>query len=112
MKIYNNPTCSKCVSTLALLEEKGVIPEIINYLDTPPSAEELAEVIQKLGIAPIDLIRKKESVFQEKYVGKNLSDQEWIKAMIENPILIERPIVINGNMAIIGRPPARILDII
>ncbi len=97
---------------MALLEEKGIVPEIINYLDTPPSAEELADIIQKLGIAPIDLIRKKEAVFQEKYAGKNLSDEEWIEAMVEDPILIERPIVINGNMAIIGRPPVKVLDII
>ena len=112
MKIYNNPSCSKCVSTLALLKENNIRPEIINYLDTPPSAGELAEIINKLGIEPIDLIRKKENIFQEKYAGKTLSGQEWIQAMIEHPILIERPIIINGNKATIGRPPVKVLDII
>ena len=112
MKVYNNPSCSKCVTTLALLNDKNISPEIINYLETPPKAEELKEIIEKLGIKPIDLIRKKENIFQEKYAGKNLSDTAWIEVMIQYPILIERPIIINGNKAVIGRPPVKVLDII
>jgi len=112
MKIYNNPSCSKCVSTLTLLKENNIDPEIINYLDTPPTAQELAGIILKLGISPIDLVRKKEKVFLEKYAGKNLTDEEWIEAMIQHPILIERPIIINGNKAVIGRPPVKVLEII
>ena len=115
MKIYNNPSCSKCAAVLSLLKErkgKDTEPEVINYLETPPTAEELKEIVRQLGITPFDLIRKKEPVFVEKYLGQNLSDDQWIEAMITHPILIERPIIINGNKAVIGRPPSRVLDIL
>ena len=97
---------------MEILKEHGADTEIINYLDNPPSPDELSVIIKKLGISAFDLIRKKEAIFQEKYKGKNLSDHEWILAMIEHPILIERPIIINGNKAVIGRPPVKVLDII
>ena len=97
---------------MEILNEHGADTEIINYLDNPPSPGELSDIIKKLGISAFDLIRKKEAIFQEKYKGKSLSDHEWILAMIEHPILIERPIIINGNKAVIGRPPVKVLDII
>jgi arsenate reductase len=112
MKMYHNPECSKCKNALALLEEKGIVPEIIKYLETPPSADELKKVVKKLGIAPLDLVRKKERIFKESYFGKELSDDEWIEVLITHPILIERPIVIEGNRAIIGRPPVKVLDLL
>ena len=112
MKTYNNPTCSKCVTTLELLNEKNIELEIINYLETPPTTDELKEIIQKLNISAFDLIRKKENIFQEKYADKNLTDDDWIKLMIKYPILIEQPIIINGNKAVIGRPPTKVLDIL
>lgn len=81
-------------------------------METPPTEGELKEIIQKLNIKPIELIRQKEKIFQEKYAGKTLSNKEYIQAMIEHPILIERPIIINGDIAIIGRPPIKVLDIL
>ncbi len=112
MKIYNNPSCSKCVATIGILKENNIQPKIINYLETPPSKKELKEIIQLLGISPLDLIRKKETIFQKKYADKKLSDQEWLEVMTLHPILIERPIIINGNKAVIGRPPVKVLDIL
>lgn len=112
MKIYHNPRCSKSRETLKLIEEKGIQPEIIQYLKTPPTAEELREILDKLKISAEDLLRKKEAIFKEKYKEKTLSEEEWIQAMVENPKLIERPIVITENKAIIGRPPEKVLEIL
>ena len=112
MKIYHNPDCSKCVMTLAILKENDIAPEIVHYLDTPPTAEELTSLVQKLGISPLELIRQNEPIFQEKYAGKTRSDEEWIAAMVAHPILMERPIVIRGDRAVIGRPPVRVLEIL
>lgn len=111
-KIYHNPRCGKSRSTLKLLEEKGESVETIEYLKNHPSKNELTEIIDMLGIAPLQLIRKGETIFKENYKGKVLSDKEWIDAMIENPILIERPIVVKDGKAAIGRPPEQVLDIL
>lgn len=112
MKIYHNPRCRKSRETLALIEEKGTDPEIILYLENPPSKKELTNLILMLGIAPFDLIRKGESIYKEQYKGKDLTDQQWIDAMIANPKLIERPIVIQGNKAVLGRPPSNVLELL
>ncbi|PCJ94127.1 MAG: arsenate reductase (glutaredoxin) [Flavobacteriaceae bacterium] len=112
IKIYHNPRCSKSREGLAILENSGKEFEVIRYLEDIPSKEELKQVISFLGIAPEDLVRKNESVWKEKYKGKNLSDDALIDAMIKHPKLIERPIVINGNKAVIGRPSGKIVDII
>lgn len=112
MKIYHNPRCSKSRQTLSLLIDNDVDPEIFEYLKTPPTAEELNEVIKMLGIKPFDLVRKGEAVYKEKYKGRELSDIAWIKAMVENPKLIERPIVIDGNQARLGRPPELVLELL
>lgn len=112
MKIYHNPRCSKSRETLKLIEQKGIQPEIVQYLKTPPTAEELRQILDKLGISAEDLLRKKETIFKEKYKGKTLREEEWIQAMVENPKLIERPIVITKSKAIIGRPPEKVLEIL
>lgn len=112
MKIYHNPRCRKSRETLSLIEEKGIKPEVIEYLATPPSSSQLKEIISMLGIKPFELIRKGEEIFKEKYKGKELSDEEWVQAMVENPKLIERPIVVSDGKAIIGRPPEKVLDIL
>lgn len=112
IKIYHNNRCSKSRCGVEILENSGKEFEIVKYLDNVPSEKELIEIISLLNITPIDLVRKNEKIWKENYKGKELSDTQVIKAMIENPKLIERPIVINGNKAIIGRPPESILEII
>ncbi|WP_062055270.1 arsenate reductase (glutaredoxin) [Aquimarina longa] len=110
--IYHNPRCSKSREGLALLNKTAEELTIIKYLETPPSEQELSEIIKLLKIAPIDLIRKNEVVWKENFKNKNLNDNELIKVMSENPKLIERPIVIKNNKAVIGRPPEKIKDIL
>jgi len=112
MKIYHNPKCSKCREAYKLIESKGKKAEIVDYLNHPPTVETLKVIIDLLGIKPLDLFRKKETLFIEKFKDKSHTDQQWLKILSQNPILIQRPIVINGNKAIIGRPVERVLDII
>ena len=106
--LYHNPSCSKSRETLALIRASGIQPRIVEYLKTPPSEAELSTIVKKLGIAPVELVRKGEAVFREKYSGKTLSDAEWIKAMVASPILMERPILVRGSSAAIGRPPENV----
>ena len=111
--IYHNPRCSKSRATLALLEENGVAPEVVEYLETPPSKAELSNILDRLGMQPRELIRKKE----EPYKALNLADESLdrdalIDAMIENPILIERPVVVNEGKYALGRPPENVLRIL
>tara|TARA_R110002012_G_scaffold56057_8_gene143374 strand:- start:889 stop:1233 length:345 start_codon:yes stop_codon:yes gene_type:complete len=108
LKIYHNPRCSKSRQGLALLEESGKEFDIIKYLDNTPSYLELAALIGKLGIKPIELVRKGETIWKEKYKNENFSDIELIELMVQNPKLIERPIVVLDNEAVIGRPPENI----
>ena len=112
MKIYHNPRCSKSRQTLQMLQDKGVDVEIIEYLNDIPTVAELKDILQKLEMKPEQVLRKGEAVFKEKFKGKTLSDTEWINAMVENPKLIERPIVIKGNKAVLGRPPENVLELI
>jgi arsenate reductase len=113
VKIYHNPRCSKSRETLQLLHDKGIEPEIVEYLKTPPSAEELDAILQKLGIEPRDLMRKKEKPYDENDLfDESLDRQALIRAMVEHPILIERPIVLAGDKAAIGRPPENVLAIL
>jgi arsenate reductase len=97
---------------LALLENSGKDFEVVKYLDSEITAEELKGVLSKLGLKPIDLIRKNEAIWKSDFKGKTITEEDLINAMITHPKLIERPIVINGNKAIIGRPPESILNII
>lgn len=110
--IYHNPRCSKSREALALLRQRGIEPRIVEYLQTAPTEAELREVILRLKIKPQDLLRRGEDVFKEKFSGRNLSNEECITAMADYPILIERPIVIHGERAVIGRPPERVLELV
>lgn len=106
--IYHNPRCSKSRETLALLEQGGATPQIIEYLKTPPTAAELKAIVAKLGIEPEQLVRKGEELYKSQYAGKTLTAAQWIAAMVKDPVLIERPIVIKGNQAVLGRPPENV----
>ena len=111
--IYHNPRCSKSRQTLALLRDKGTEPEIIEYLKTPPGKKELKDMLEKLGLSPRELMRKKEAAYKDNQLDdESLSDDQLLDAMIEHPVLIERPIVLANNKAIIGRPPESVLDIL
>ena len=110
--IWHNPRCSKSRQTLALLEENGVTPNIRLYLEDVPSAAELASVIQILGRAPRELMRTKEAEYKEQNLASINDDDTLIASMIKTPKLIERPIVINGNRAAVGRPPEDVLKVI
>jgi len=112
LKIYHNPRCQKSRQTLALLREAGHEPEIVEYLKTPPSVEELKELLSQLGLSAEEIIRKKEAIFKENYKGKTLSEAEWLTALHENPKLIERPIVTNGKRAVLGRPPENVEELL
>jgi len=110
--IYHNPRCSKSREGLVLLKESEKDFEVIKYLESLLNEEELKTIISKLGIKPIDLIRTNEAIWKSDYKGKELTDQQIIKAMVKHPKLIERPIVVNNDKAVIGRPKELILDII
>ena len=112
MKIYHNPRCTKSRQTLALLQENGVELEVVEYLKDLFTTENLSELIGSLGIEPLALVRKNESVWKEQFKGKELSDKEVIKAMVENPKLIERQIVVKQKKAVLGRPPENVLKLI
>jgi arsenate reductase (glutaredoxin) len=110
--IYN-PRCSKSRQTLALLEERGIAPRIVEYLNTPPSAAQLKTILKKLGLKPRDLLRKSEPLYAELGLkDRDLDDDALIALMVANPILIERPIVVSGKRAAIGRPPENVLKIL
>lgn len=111
--IYHNPRCSKSRQTLALLEENGITPEVRKYLDDAPSVEELKLILSQLGISARELLRTKEAEYKEHGLNdSSLSDEQILKVMTEVPKLIERPIVIKGDQARIGRPPESVLEII
>ena len=111
--IYHNPRCSKSRATLALLEERSEHIEIIKYLETPPSVAAIKDILAALSMTPRELMRKGETIFKDLGLADGqLSEEELIKAMSENPILIERPIVVKGEKAAIGRPPEAVLDIL
>lgn len=95
-----------------MLEASGKPFEIVYYLETPPNKAKLEELIAKLNIKPLDLIRKSEQIFIENYKGKSLSDAEWIEAMVKNPVLIERPIIVSADKAVVARPTERIKEIL
>ncbi len=112
MRIYHNPRCSKSRKGLQYLEEKGCSFEIVKYLDNGISEEELTELVNKTGKKPFDFIRQQEKDYQEQYKGKMLSDEEWIKVLVKNPKLLQRPIIVNGDKAVLGNPPENIDNIL
>jgi len=112
MKIYHNPRCSKSRQTLALLEEHGVSPEIIEYLKNPLAAEEVKQLKAKLGVDSVqDFVRKKEAAYKSNDLAQ-ANDETLIAAIEKNPVLLERPIVVNGDKAVVGRPPENVLAIL
>jgi arsenate reductase len=112
IKIYHNPRCRKSRETLEIIRQKGYEPEIIEYLLTPPSESELKDMLQKMNKKPEDIIRKGEDIFKSEFKGNTYKDEEWIKILIENPKLIERPIVVNGDKVALGRPPENVKNIL
>ena len=110
--IYHNPRCTKSRATLALLEENGIEPRVVEYLQTPPTTTELRTIIAALGIKPEQLVRRGEDIYKAKYAGRTLTDAQWIEAMIRDPILIERPVVVCGERAVIGRPPENVKQLL
>ena len=111
MKIYHNPKCSKSRQTLELIRSKTSEFEIIEYLKNPLTAKEITVLLSQLNIKPLALVRTQEIIWRENYKGKELTDIEIINAMFENPKLIERPIVVKNNKAVIGRPPENVLGL-
>ncbi len=112
--IYHNPRCSKSRQTLQLLRDKGVEPEVVEYLQTPPNVAEIARILSVLGLAPRELMRRKEAAYKDNGLDDaGLSDDQLIAAMVAHPILIERPIVVAGDgRAVLGRPPENVLEIL
>jgi len=111
--IYHNPRCSKSRATLELIERHVADDvKVVEYLQAPPTARELEALVAKLGIDPEQLVRKGEDVYKKEYAGKTLSRAQWIEAMVRHPILIERPIVVAGDRAVIGRPPENVLTLL
>jgi arsenate reductase len=112
MKIYHNPRCAKSRETLNILKEKGFSPKEVLYMKEPLGIKELEDVVSKLGVAPSALLRKNEKLFKEEFKDKSLSEQEWLLVLLEHPNLMERPIVIHENKAVIARPPENVLSIL
>ena len=111
--IFHNPRCSKSRQTLALLQERGIEPTVVEYLNTPPSADTLQGILNQLGMTPRDLMRKKEDAYREANLSDDtLGDNDLVAAMVAHPILIERPIVVANGKAAIGRPPENVLSIL
>ena len=112
MIIYHNPRCRKSRETLALLRENGVEPTVVEYLKTPLTENELEELLKMLGIPAEKLIRKGESIYKEQFKGKEMSEADWVAAMAAHPKLMERPIVVAGKKAVIGRPPENVRELL
>ncbi len=113
LTIYHNPRCSKSRQALALLEQKGAAITVVRYLDDPLGAPAIKSLLGKLGMAPRELLRKGEAVYKENQLGdESLSDEALIQAMVETPVLMERPIVVSGDRAVVGRPPETVLELL
>ena len=112
IKVYHNNRCGKSREAIKIVEASGKEFEIIKYLENPPTFDELELLLKKLNYQPLDLVRQKESIWTERFKGKKLSNEEIIKALVENPILIERPIIILKDKAIVARPPEKLNDFI
>lgn len=111
MKIYHNPRCSKSRETLHILQDNNQDIEVVEYLKTPPTRDELKMLLQKLNMKAEEIVRKSELVYKEKFKNSNFTEEEWIQIMMENPKLIERPIVVKGNKAVLGRPPENVKEL-
>lgn len=112
LRIYHNARCSKSRGACSLLAEAGVEAEVVDYLATPPSRTELEDLLNKLRMKPSELLRRGEAVFQERYAGRDLSEDEALEALLTHPILMERPIVVRGDRAVVARPPERVKELL
>ena len=110
--IYHNPRCSKSREALALLKDNGITPKVVEYLKDAPTRKDLELLVMQLGIPASELVRKGEALYKEKYKGLKLNEHEWIRVMHENPVLIERPVVVRGHTAVIGRPTENVQELI
>jgi len=110
LRIYHNPRCSNSRAACALLAEQGLEPVVVDYLKDPPSLETLRELVGMLGVAPLAIVRQGEAVFKEHYAGRTLTDSEWLEALAAHPVLLQRPIVVKGDRAIVARPPEKLLE--
>lgn len=112
VRVFHNARCSKSRSACALLAERGVELEVVDYLRTPPTQEELRALLTLLGMRAEALVRKGEDVFRDHYAGRSLTEEEWLEALVAHPILMERPIVVYGNRAVVARPPELALELL
>ena len=110
--IYHNARCSKSRSACEIVAGRGIEARIVEYLKTPPSRDELCAVLQKLGMKASELVRRGEEEYKQHYAGRTLTEDEWLDAIAEHPILIERPIVVRGDRAVVGRPPEKVLELL
>ena len=110
--IYHNSRCSKSRSVCTLVSERRIDAKIVEYLETPPNKAELRALLRKLGMKPGELVRRGERIYQETYANREMNDEQWLDALVAHPILIERPIVVCGERAVIGRPPEKVLTLI
>ncbi len=112
IKIYHNVRCSKSREACSIIADKGIKAEVVEYLKTPPTQKEIKELLGLLKLKAEEIVRKGEELYKTKYKGKTFTEAQWIKILAENPVLIERPIIVNGKKAVIGRPPEKVLEII
>src|SRR5699024_10976757 len=110
--IYHNPRCSKSRCALGILDEKGVDYDVVKYLEASPTKEDLKHILELLKVSPVAIVRKGEKTYKENYKGKELTDEEWLDAMVQHPILIERPIIVKDGKAVVGRPPENVLELL
>lgn len=112
IRVYHNNRCSKSRGACDILKANGIEAEIIEYLKTPPTENEIRDILDKLGMKASEIVRRGENIYKNNFAGKEFTESEWIKILSENPILIERPIIVNGDKAVIGRPLEKINEII
>lgn len=112
VRIYHNARCSKSRAACALAREQGYELEVVEYLKSPPSRSELAELVRKLGVPASSIVRKGEDIYKSDYQGRELDEDQWLDALAMHPILIERPIVVRGERAVVARPPERVLELL
>jgi len=112
LRVYHNARCSKSRAACALLQERGLALEVVEYLKTPPSRAELAGLLRKLGATAESLVRKGEDIYKSDYQGRELDEEAWLDALVAHPILIERPIVVRGERAVVARPPEKVLSLL
>lgn len=112
IQIYHNNRCSKSRCALDLVTQSGKDFEVVKYLENVPTVDELRSLLTKLKMSPIELVRTGETIWKEQFKGKEMTDEEIIEAMVANPVLIERPILVNGDKAVVARPPERVMEIL